>query len=234
MPHSQNGYPANDINQTTVYDVPGSERDLRLRKGPAGALLAAFAAAFDADVEDIDAGQPDDWSYAERPIRGGTELSNHASGTAIDLNALRHPLGVTGTFRPEQIKALRKLLSRFGYAIRWGGDYQGRKDEMHFEVVVNEDRCRKILAKVQSREDDDMKTTDPVTLGEFASEARGGQKEATVGGLLGDAAAAAYLAEDARDAAREALETGKKNAVDLKEIKTMVGKLAAAMPPKAK
>jgi HK97 family phage portal protein len=35
----------------------------------------------------------DDWGYAERPIRGSTVVSNHASGTAIDLNATCWTLG---------------------------------------------------------------------------------------------------------------------------------------------
>src|SRR5690606_40973897 len=88
VPRSQNGYTANDVNLTKVYDIPGTRRQIRLRKGPAGELLVWVASQFDKRVEDIDAGQLDDWGYAERPIRGGTELSNHASGTAIDLNEI--------------------------------------------------------------------------------------------------------------------------------------------------
>src|SRR5699024_11367681 len=76
---------------------------------------------------------PGNWGYAERKIRGGASLSNHASGTAIDLNAPRHYLGARGTFTKKQVRAIRKILSDVGGVIRWGGDYRNRKDEMHFE-----------------------------------------------------------------------------------------------------
>ena len=149
MPRSQNGYTANDINLTTVYNIPGTRRQVRLRKGPAGELLVWLASQFDKRVEDIDAGQLDDWGYAERPIRGGTELSNHASGTAIDLNATKHPLGKTGTFTKTQVAEIRKILAEAGGCVRWGGDYIGRKDEMHFEIVASEAECRARLAKLR-------------------------------------------------------------------------------------
>lgn len=134
MPVSQNGWPANDITRTSVADIPGTIRSVRLEKGNAGYLLRHFAAWFDKNIEDIEGGVYDDWGYAERPIRGGTELSNHASGTAIDLNATKHPLGAVGTFSMEQAVKIRSQLTVYGGAIRWGGDYTGRKDEMHFEI----------------------------------------------------------------------------------------------------
>ena len=60
-------------------------------------------------------------------------LSNHASGTAIDLNAIKHPLGAKDTFKPKQVDALLELTDK--YKLRWGGLYRNRKDEMHFEIV---------------------------------------------------------------------------------------------------
>lgn len=221
MPVSQNGYPANDVNLTSVRRIPGTERDIRVRKGPAGDLLLWVAGQFDARVENIDGGQLDDWGYAEREIRGGVELSNHASGTAIDLNAPRHPLGASGTFSRAQVKAIHRILSQAGYCVRWGGDYRGRKDEMHFEVNASEAACRKALARVHNVEErDDMKLTEDVKLGEFASEARGGQEKLTVAGALGDAAGGAYVAADV-------LELLRKVAADLKTVKSDVAKLKA-------
>jgi hypothetical protein len=32
--------------------------------------------------------------------------------------------------------------------LRWGGDYKTRKDEMHFEVSVNEAECAKLIEKL--------------------------------------------------------------------------------------
>jgi hypothetical protein len=108
---------------------------------------------FDANIQDIDAGQLDDWGYAERPIRGGTELSNHASGTAIDINATKWPLGADPRINLSQakIEAIRQHLRIYEGCIRWGGDYRGRKDPMHFEIVLNEDACDRIARKLSTR-----------------------------------------------------------------------------------
>lgn len=158
MPYSQNGYPANDRNLVSSRLVPGTTRRLTVRNGPAGDLLLALAGEFDRTVENIDAPQEvmDDWGYAERPIRGGTTLSNHASGTAIDLNATQHPLGTNpaDNFTPAQIAAIRRALIRAQGCVRWGGDYTGRKDPMHFEIIKGETACRAALANFRTEEQD--------------------------------------------------------------------------------
>lgn len=108
--------------------------DIHIRcNAVAGILLSAFAAEFHAKVEKLDNKIFDDWGYAYRPVRGQTTgLSNHASGTAIDLNATKHPLGKKGTFNGMQKIVLNALLAKYG--IRWGGNYHDRPDEMHFEI----------------------------------------------------------------------------------------------------
>lgn len=151
MPNSQNGWPANNSALTKVWTIPGTTRTVRLEKNNAGYLLTHFAAWFDKRVEDIEAGQLDDWGYAERPIRGGTDLSNHASGTAIDLNALRHPLGAVNTFSAEQRSLIRQQLKVYEGAIRWGGDYSGRKDEMHFEINASRTVVDRVAKKLQGQ-----------------------------------------------------------------------------------
>jgi hypothetical protein len=168
MAASQNGYAANDISRTQSWKIPGTSRAIRLRKGSPGALLVAWAAWFDKNVEDIDAGELDDWGYAERPIRGSTTtLSNHASGTAMDLNSTKHPLGVRNTFTPAQTAKIRAELKNYEGCIRWGGDYTGRPDEMHFEIVKDVATCDRVLAKLNKApadvtppEEDDMPFTD--------------------------------------------------------------------------
>lgn len=156
---SQNGYTANDVTLTQSWKIPGTDRAIRLRKGAPGHLLVLFAAWFHKHIEPIDAGQLDDWGYAERPIRGqGVEydddgnainLSNHSSGTAEDLNAVRHPLGVRNTFSRAQAAAIRAVLADdFESAIRWGGDYVKRADEMHFEIVTTPLVCQRVLNKL--------------------------------------------------------------------------------------
>lgn len=150
MATSQNGYRANVIGDTAVQTIPGTTRKLRVRKGDEGYLLLHFAAWFDKHIEDIEAGQLDDWGYAERPIRGSsTTLSNHASGTAIDLNAPKHPLGVRNTFTKAQAAAIRQQLKVYEGALRWGGDYKNRADEMHVEIEPGAARVKRVAAKLR-------------------------------------------------------------------------------------
>jgi hypothetical protein len=155
---SQNNYTANDRSLTESWKIPGTDRAIRLRKGAPGALLVHLAAWFHANIESIDSGQLDDWGYAERPVRGqdveydddgnAINLSNHASGTAEDLNALRHPLGVRNTFTRAQAAAIRAQLKIYEGCIRWGGDYVRRADEMHFEIVKSPAECERVLRKL--------------------------------------------------------------------------------------
>lgn len=133
---SQNGWSASkDPNAIDIKSFPIKGTAIKFRANAlAGVILAAFAAEFHEKVEPIDVGTLDDWGYAYRNVRGTTEnLSNHSSGTAIDLNASKHPLGKENTFKPEQVKAIHALVKKYG--LRWGGDYKSRKDDMHFEVI---------------------------------------------------------------------------------------------------
>lgn len=154
MAVSQNGYPANDPTLVSSRLVPGTTRKLTVRKGPAGDLLLWVAAQFDKRVEDIEQGILDDWGYAERPIRGGTELSNHASGTAIDLNATSHPLATDppANFTQAEIDEIHEIIGQTQGCVRWGGDYTGRKDGMHFEIVRDETTCARALAALTQKD----------------------------------------------------------------------------------
>lgn len=138
---SQNGWPVLTVEQTRLWVIPtdpGDHVQLRLARGPAGFTLAHLALWFHESVEPINTQrQPDDWGYAVRSIRGSSEVSNHASGTAMDLNATMHPLGVPTleTFTPRQAQLIRRRLgSRYEGLIRWGGDYVNRPDAMHYEL----------------------------------------------------------------------------------------------------
>lgn len=143
MTTSQNGWPAlaSDSPKLHTWVIPtdvGPLR-LRLRNGSAGFLLAHLALWFDQRIEDVDDnyqdGALDDWGYAYRPIRGYSTVSNHASGTAMDLNATEHPLGADDTFSDADERRIRTRVDRFfDGCIRWGGEYAGRVDEMHWEI----------------------------------------------------------------------------------------------------
>lgn len=151
MVFSQNGYAANDRSLITSYVVTKGGRRMWLRVGPPGEMLADFVLWFDENVRDIDSGILDDWSYAERPIRGSASvLSNHASGTAVDVDATRWPLGVEpeAYLTAAEIAKVRAKLREYEGCIRWGGDYTGRKDPMHFEINRDAATVARVWAKI--------------------------------------------------------------------------------------
>jgi len=66
--------------------------------------------------------------YAPRRIQPRGQLSLHAWGVAIDLNAAANPfLG-----RSRQDPRLVRTMERHGFT--WGGDWPTRRDPMHFEL----------------------------------------------------------------------------------------------------
>ena len=144
---SQNGWPVH-VNQSKL--VPLSYVTGRVASGDVHTILAHFCAWFDRNVEPITKGHS--WGYAYRAIRGQSSgYSNHASGTAIDLNAPKHPLGASGTFTAAQAAAIRKQLERYDGALRWGGDYNGRKDEMHVEINCNAAKLRQVVKSLTAK-----------------------------------------------------------------------------------
>ena len=166
--YSQNGYSANDRTQCTTYTVSNSGRRMLLRKGSPGELLAHMVRWFDKNIRDIDPGIMDDWSYAERPVRGSTDvLSNHASGTAADVDATKWPLGVepTAYLTAVEIAKIRAHLKLYEGCIRWGGDYISRKDPMHFEINRNQTACDLVWSKIQRLEATTAVTPTPVEEG---------------------------------------------------------------------
>ena len=145
---SYNGWPASkDPEEIGIksYPVPGTNRKLRCAEAVAP-LLIGFAAEFHALIEPINEGGLDEWGYAFRMVRGTTDkLSCHSSGTAIDLNATKHPLAAVGTFPAEKVPMLKALAKK--YRLAWGGEWT-RPDEMHFEVCVNAEKAAKRILKL--------------------------------------------------------------------------------------
>ncbi len=137
---SQNGWPANsDATAIGVqaFTVPGTSpsRSLTVKSGVVSAILINVVRRFNSTVEPIG---PNSSGYNYRVISGSSTLSNHSSGTAIDLNSDVHPQGSRGTFSDGQNSAIRAILALCGNTVvRWGGDYTGSTvDEMHFEINV--------------------------------------------------------------------------------------------------
>ncbi|KAK0039538.1 M15 family metallopeptidase [Biomphalaria pfeifferi] len=76
-------------------------------------------------------------SFVPRMVRGSkTQLSNHAFGSAFDINAAWNGLGKTPTAADKTgtVIPLVKIANEHGFF--WGGHYNSRKDGMHFELAV--------------------------------------------------------------------------------------------------
>jgi hypothetical protein len=146
---SPNGWPASEDRKAIgiqSFVVPGTKLKLACAQAVAP-ILVAFCKEFHELVEPIDQGQLDDWGYAFRMTRGSDKvLSNHSSGTAVDLNALKHPLGKSNTFNKEQCNIITLLITKYGLA--WGGHYKKRKDEMHFEIKLDKEQVKQKIQQL--------------------------------------------------------------------------------------
>lgn len=109
-------------------------RVIRFHKKAAGALKAAldeiWAACGKSQLRINELGiDRYDGAYEPRLIRGSTtRWSNHAFGAAIDLAAADNAMD---TGKGKMPKIVVDAFKRQG--ARWGGDYSGRTDPMHFE-----------------------------------------------------------------------------------------------------
>jgi len=144
----QNGWPASPNKEGIVpLSVAGVSFPGGVRGGDVEAVLRYVAEQWHARVEPLRAGWC--WGWAYRAVRAGTDLSNHAGGYALDLNAPDHPLGKAGTFSGAQVAAIRAICAEVGNVVRWGGDYSGRKDEMHVEIVGSQAAVAAVAARLR-------------------------------------------------------------------------------------
>jgi D-alanyl-D-alanine carboxypeptidase len=81
-------------------------------------------------------GTPDDpsygcWGYSCRCISGSNTASNHSWGLALDINAPSNPY--TSPLVTDMPSWMPDLWNLYGW--RWGGDYSGDQDAMHYEFM---------------------------------------------------------------------------------------------------
>lgn len=182
MPLSQNGWTAAPDIALRPLIVNGVEFIPGIRDDDAvETVLRYVLAQYDQRVEPLV--NPGCWGFSFRDnANDPSSLSNHSSATAVDANAPAHPNGVPtlATFSREQVDEIHKILAEVDHVVRWGGDYEGTPDAMHFEI--NADRAA--VVRVAQRLEDDM----------FSDEDRA---------LLRDTKAAAERAAKVAERARE-------------------------------
>ena len=90
-----------------------------------------------------------DGAFAPRFIRcSSSSLSNHAFGTAFDINADENPLGAQPALAGKKgcVFELVPIAHRFGFY--WGGHFS-RRDGMHFEIakLMSASDVERVLAR---------------------------------------------------------------------------------------
>jgi hypothetical protein len=159
---SQNGWPAVPNTSTLVrgsaagFGFWAANDDVRV-------IFEHWIKRFNDRIERIAGKVLDDWSYANRMVRGSTKtISNHGSGTAIDINALAHGRGAKNTFSDEEQDMIHSDLKFYEGVLAWGGDFNTVTDDMHFEIRGNAAAVKRIADKIRALEEDDVKLTDQV------------------------------------------------------------------------
>lgn len=119
-------------------EVPGTGVRLTLNKDAAGLLLYVSARVHN-EVHSISANNKagqDDAGYTYREARFADRFSNHASGTAVDLNWRRWPmLGKARSMNKKEQAAAAIIARDVKEVVVWGGNWKSIKDEMHWEIA---------------------------------------------------------------------------------------------------
>lgn len=169
MTNSQNGWPAY---ATTEHFTRSSACGFAFWSANAhvAVVFGEFIHRFDLEVEELTQPTLDDWSWANRLVRGSTDVvSNHGSATAIDLNALKHPRGVHNTFSAAQQKTMHRIRDDITDnngrpVLRLGMDYTTTVDDMHIEINATPAQVKQAADKIRTRaqEEQDVQLTDKV------------------------------------------------------------------------
>lgn len=150
MPNSINGWPVLDnppwsdprLEKKPVPGVPKRTLTMRREVLP---LFLALAKDYHDTIAPIDEGDLDDWSYSYREARAANAWSDHASGTAVDLNAAKEGwLGMSNYSwwaNPAKHRAAQDIKKRYevvmwGGSKDFGGDYYNGStvDWMHWAI----------------------------------------------------------------------------------------------------
>jgi hypothetical protein len=150
MSVSENGWPASrnpDEIGVKPFTVAGRSFPGGVKGGDVAAIMKYLVAQYHLRVESLYRGDTDkdDWGWNYRPIGGSSTLSNHSSGTAVDVNATTNQQGTGYSHTYAQVQTIRTILKECGGVVRWGGDFS-RSDPMHFEICKTPAEVRRAVA----------------------------------------------------------------------------------------
>lgn len=176
MADSQNGWPVDRSGALQDRSaVAGVTFPNGVRRGDVATVLFYVARRFHAEVEPLGRGWC--WGWYVKNIEGSGAVSNHASGTAIDLNAPLHPIGVRNTFSAAKRARIRAILNDCDGVVRWGGDYVGRPDDMHFEIVKGSAAVGTLARKIRALDAPKPPAEEPMSSAEEIAKAVWNHKE---------------------------------------------------------
>jgi len=140
MATSYNGWPASS-DKASIGVVSSDVFPGGAKAGDVTIVLGYVARQLDARVEPCIDGW--NWGYTYKAnVNNPSQLSCHASGTAIDYNAPDHPNGSSGTFTQAQRGTIYAILDEVQGSVGWLEGY----DEMHFEIQVGPSDLAKVAA----------------------------------------------------------------------------------------
>jgi hypothetical protein len=147
MATSYNGWPASpdksEIGIVKFGDAQGFPFPGGVKSGDVFTVLGYVATQLHNRVEPCVNGWC--WGYTyKQNVNNPSQLSCHASGTAIDWNAPDHPNGSSNTFTDPQVSTIYDILAEVRGAVSW---LQGH-DEMHFEIAVSAGELSEIAASL--------------------------------------------------------------------------------------
>lgn len=139
------GSPGCSASQLAVVAVPGIQLNVRCEVAPLFVELVDWL-----ERERVAARVPplsSSGGYVKRYIDGTTTWSNHSWGLAADFNAGTNPCAWNATTdMPQGTSEKAKSLG-----MRWGGDYTGRKDGMHFEFMGTPDVAARLVEALRPK-----------------------------------------------------------------------------------
>lgn len=141
MANSYNGWPVDDgSNIDTEFNVVGIKYPGGVRKGSVSIVFRWFLtklATLETPRGPLQTPPNGEcWGWEVRAdVNDPGLISCHASGTAVDHNATRHPNGSSAYYgwSTDQVAQIRAWLNE-AQVIYWGADFSGTKDPMHFEI----------------------------------------------------------------------------------------------------
>lgn len=189
---SQNGWPAYATTEHFVKaeaKCKGGTFKFWAANADVALVFTTFIERYDKEVDDVVGPELDDWSFANRLVRGSAKIvSNHGSATAIDLNALKYLLGTThmSTAKLSAMRAIRRAITdKSGRPVlRLGADYVGRKDQMHVEIDAKAAKVKEAADRIRAskiQEESTMELKDKIKLGpDAAKQLASATKDGTV------------------------------------------------------